>query len=63
MELKNYMKLIRGGMIVNFKYIVTRLNGSIQEVKSKGKSPFQFLQNMFTLIKAIERHLGLDIQD
>ena len=57
------MKLIGGGMIGNFKYIGTRLNGLIQEVKSKGKTPFQFLKNIFTLIKVIERHIELAIQD
>ena len=43
-EIKNiYMKLISGGMIGNSNYIGTSLNGSIQEVKSKGKNPIQFL--------------------
>ena len=40
---KNYMKLIVGGIIVNFDYIGTSLNGLIQEVKSKVKNPIQFL--------------------
>ena len=38
------MKLIGIGMIGNSNYIGTILNGSIQEMKSKGKNPFQFLQ-------------------
>ena len=38
------MKLIGIIMIVNSNYIGTKLNGSIQEVKSKGKKPIQFLQ-------------------
>ena len=36
------MKLIGIGMIENFKYTGTSLNGSIQEVKPKGKNPIQF---------------------
>ena len=39
-----YMKLICGGIIGNSNYIGTRLNGLIQEVKSKGKNPIDFLQ-------------------
>ena len=42
MKLKNYKNLIGIGMIENSKYIGTSLNGSIQEVKSKGKTLFNF---------------------
>ena len=45
---KNYMKLISGGMIGNSNYIGRILSGSIQEVKSKGINPFQFLHINFT---------------
>ena len=38
------MKIIGGIMIGNSNYIGTRLNGSIQEVKSKVKKPIQFIQ-------------------
>ena len=34
---KKYLKLIGIGMIGNYNYIGTSLNGSIQEVNSKGK--------------------------
>ena len=44
MKFKNYTKLLGIGMIVSFNYIGKILNGSIQEVKSKGKKPMQFLQ-------------------
>ena len=47
MKSKNYMKLIRGGMIGNSNYIGTRLNGLIQEVKSKGKNLFSFFKTIF----------------
>ena len=47
-KLKNYMRLISGGMIGNSNCIGTSLNGLIQEVKSKGKTPVQFLQKSFT---------------
>ena len=39
------MKLIGGGIIKNFNYIGTILNGLIQEVKSKGKNLFSFFKN------------------
>ena len=42
---KNYMKLIGIGMIVNSNYIGTSLNGSTEEVKSKGKNLFSFFKN------------------
>ena len=46
-EIKNiYMKLISGGMIGNSNCIGTILNGLIQEVKSKGKNPNQYLQKV-----------------
>ena len=38
------MKLIGIRLIGNFNYIGKVLNGSIQEVKSKGGKPIQFLQ-------------------
>ena len=38
------MNLIDIGIIGDSNYIGTRLNGSIQEVKSKVKKPIQFLQ-------------------
>ena len=38
------MKLIGIGILENSNYIGTSLSGSIQEVKSKGKDPIQFLQ-------------------
>ena len=38
------MKLIGDRRIGNFNYIVTSLNGLTQELKSKGKNPFQVLQ-------------------
>ena len=44
MKFKNYMKLIGIGIIGDSNYIGTSLNGSIQEVESKGKKPIQFLQ-------------------
>ena len=43
---QNYMKLIGIGIIGYSNYIITSLNGSIQEVKSKGKNPIQFLQKI-----------------
>ena len=43
MKLKKYMKLIGGGMIGYSNYIGTSLNVLTQEVKLKGKIPFQFL--------------------
>ena len=43
-EIENYMRIICDGMIGNITYIGTSLNGLIQEEKSKGKNPFQFLQ-------------------
>ena len=45
---KNYMKLISGGMIGDYNYIGTSLNGWIQNISSKGINPVQFLQNSFT---------------
>ena len=39
-EIKNYMKIIGIWMIRNANYIRTSLNGLIQEIKSKGKTPF-----------------------
>ena len=47
------MKLIGIGIIVDSNYIVTSLNGSIQEVISKRKDPIQFLQ--FFLINKGDR--------
>ena len=44
MKLKNYMNLIGIVMIGNRNYIGTILNGSIQEVKSKGKTLFSFFK-------------------
>ena len=44
---KNYMRLISGGMIGNSNCIGTSSNGLIQEVKSKGNNPVQFLQKSF----------------
>ena len=41
---RNCMRLIGVGMIGDSNCIVTNLNGSIQEVKSKGIKPIQFLQ-------------------
>ena len=41
--IKKYMKLIGMGIIGNSNYIGTSLSGSIQEVKSKGKTLFIFL--------------------
>ena len=46
MKVKNYIKLIFGGMIVYYNYIGTSLNGLIQEVNLKEKKPIQFLQKM-----------------
>ena len=43
MKLKNYMNIKGSGMIKKFNYIGRNLNGSIQEVKSKGKYLFNFL--------------------
>ena len=42
------MKLISGGMVGDFNYIRTSLNGFIQEVKLKGIDAIQFLQISFT---------------
>ena len=42
-KLKNHMRIIGIGMIENSNQICTSLNGSIQEVKSKGEKPIQFL--------------------
>ena len=39
-----YIKVLGIGIIENSNYIGTSLNGSIQEVKSKGKIFIQFLQ-------------------
>ena len=47
-EIKNYMRLISGGMIGNSNYIGTSLNGLIQEFKTKVINPIQFLQINFT---------------
>ena len=44
---KNYMNLISGGMIGNYNYIGTSLNGWIQNISSKGINPIQFLQKSF----------------
>ena len=41
---KNYMKLISGGIIINYNYIGTSLNGWIKNISSKGINPIQFLQ-------------------
>ena len=41
------MNLIGGGMILNFNYIGTGLNGLIQEIKSKEKNTFQFIQKNY----------------
>ena len=41
-KIEKHMKLISGGIIGNSNYIGTRLNGLVQEVKSKGKKPIQF---------------------
>ena len=38
------MRIIVGVIIGNSNYSGTSLNGLIQEVKSKGKNPIQFLQ-------------------
>ena len=57
------MKLIGMGIIVNPNYIGTSLSGSIQEFKSKGKNPIQFLQIVLMQIKVIERLIGLAIQN
>ena len=38
------MKLIGGGVIGNYNYIGTSLDGLIQEVNPKGKKTFHFLQ-------------------
>ena len=38
------MKLIGIGIVGNSNYIGRGLNGSIQEVKSKGENPIKFLQ-------------------
>ena len=45
--IKNYTKLISGGMIGNSNYIGTSLNVLIQEVKLKEKTLFRFF-NFFT---------------
>ena len=63
MKLKNNMRLISGVMIGESNYTRTSLNEWIQEVKPKGINPFQFLQEMFTWIKVIKRHIGLAIQN
>ena len=47
-EIKNHLKLISGGMIGDYIYIGTILNGLIQEVKPKEINHFQFLQVNFT---------------
>ena len=43
-EIWKYMKLIGIGMIGNSNYVGTSMNGSIQEVKSKGKNLFSFFK-------------------
>ena len=42
------MNLISGGMIGDSDFVGKSLNGLIQQVKSKGKKPIQFLQKQFT---------------
>ena len=56
------MRLIGIGMIGNFNYIGTSLNGSILEVKSKIKIPIQFLQK-YQKQKMIEILVGLAIKN
>ena len=41
------MKLIGIGIIVHSDYIGTSLNGSIEEVVSKGENPNHFLQSFY----------------
>ena len=43
----NYMKLVSGGIIVNYNYIVTSLNGLIQKLSSKGINPIYFHQKNY----------------
>ena len=59
---KNYMKLMSGGMIGNFNYIGTTLNGWIQEAEKRNK-PFSVSSMVFTWIKMIELLIGLVIQN
>ena len=56
MKFKNYMKLIGIGMIVNSNYIGTSLNGSIQEVKQKGKKPYPVSSKMVYINKGDRMH-------
>ena len=44
--LKNFMNLIGGGMIGNYKYIGTCLNGLIQNQPPKELNPFQFFKTI-----------------
>ena len=58
---KNCSKLISGGMIGNYNYIGTNLNGWIQNIPPKEINPILFLQKSFTWIKIIEELIGLAI--
>ena len=50
------MNMISGGMIGDSKYIGTRFNRLIQEVKSKGKNPFQSIQFFYINKSDITSH-------
>ena len=47
MDLKILYELLGIGMIENYNYIGTSLNGSIQEAKSKGKTLFSSFKNIY----------------
>ena len=51
---KNNMKLISGGMIGNYNYIGTSLNGLIINLTPKELNPFLFLRKCFILVKMIQ---------
>ena len=58
---KNLMNIICGGMMGNFDYIGTCLNGLIQNQHPKELNPFQFLEKSYILIIMIEQLILLVI--
>ena len=58
---RKYMKLISGGMIVNYNCIGTNLNWLILNLTPKELNPFLFLQKRLALINVIEQLMLLAI--
>ena len=55
------MKLIGGGMIINYNYTGTSLNGLILNLTPKELNPIMFHQKRFILVKVIEKLILLAI--